>query len=110
MGEPMYRVPRHMAGSLAELEQVIHNDGHQLTGEMPAADNERRAFFALAGLRAYRRVCKGDDIIIETITDFLGDLMHLVDACSNEDGETVNLEWLIEAASVHYEAEIRGEL
>lgn len=93
---------------------AFEDDGHELNGRDPVADNVRRAAFAAQAVVAYAEAVNGFSNDIETvISDMLGDLQHLTDMLTDSEGvggEFPTVEALLDRGSVHYEAEIRGEL
>ena len=82
-----------------------------LDGSDPTQDNVTRASFAARAVLAYA-VATGNGDLDTCISDMLGDLQHLLDVLSEwDEGNGVGtIESLVESGSVHYEAEIRGEL
>lgn len=111
--EPQYRAP-----AMPEIETVddldlIEDDEHELDGANPTADNVRRASFAAQAVLAYGQATGSD--LDTVISDLLGDMQHLLDVL-RESGEPDDPDGFgditdhLDRGSVHYEAEIRGEL
>lgn len=103
--------------TMEEVEKALDalDNGRTLDGADPIGDNHRRAHFAAIAMLAYAQktgVATSETAFL-AVQDFLGDLQHLLDAMAGldeDDGYGRTLESLIDGASVHYEAEIRGVL
>lgn len=109
--EPVYRAPAQPEIENADDLSLIEDTEHELDGADPQADNVRRASFAAQAVMAYADATGNHDLDT-VISDMLGDLQHLTDVLAEwDDGEGIGTVWgLLDSGSVHYEAEIRGEL
>lgn len=114
---PQYRA-RPVAAtvfSASDALDALPDTGIGLDLIAPREENERRAHFAATAVHAYAQktgVASGESVFL-AISDLMGDLQHLLDALRDVDedeGYARDVDSLVASGSVHYEAEIRGEL
>lgn len=108
------RIPALPGGhtTAGEVLLALPDTGISLDGTQPIAENERRAHFAAVAVAAYANLTGPDEPVHTVISDLLSDLRHLLDACADLDPasgpQSLSLDAL--ANTLHYGAEIRGEL
>jgi hypothetical protein len=90
----------------ADIDQLRNLPETTFAGDFSAQDNAHRATRMAKLLVAYSDDCFGPsgDEMDTILGDFMSDFRHLLDAVG------VDLDDVIDASSLHYEAEIRGEL
>ena len=91
----------------ADIDQLRNVPRTKFNGGIPsAADNTARASRVAKLIVAYSDDCFGPsgDEMDTILGDFMCDFRHLLDALG------VDLDDVIDKSSLHYEAEIRGEL
>jgi hypothetical protein len=105
-----YRAPAIRSIDNADDLDQIEDDGHELDGTDPTADNVRRASFAAQAVMAYAEATGNHDLDT-VISDLMGDMQHLLDVLSDwDDGEGLgDIGYVVGRGTEHYQAEIRGE-